>query len=166
MQDNVTIGPYNHLSCYTGGPHSIIVGRRRDLLYTVFQLVPSHCIKGVQMSDASTNTRTEFLKAVSDHFKHITTLSSGFILVMVAFLEKFFAKPEWKSLVIVAFVSFALATLFSVIAQVFFIDLMRRSQVSATEGTEGITTGVTLAAWGSFLVGTLSLIALSVKNFL
>lgn len=79
------------------------------------------------MSDASTATRTEFLKAVSDHFKHITTLSSGFILVMVAFLEKFFAKPEWKSLVIVAFVSFALATLFSVIAQVFFIDLMRTS---------------------------------------
>jgi len=118
------------------------------------------------MSDSSTTTSTEFLKAVSDHFKHITTLSSGFILVMVAFLEKFFAKPEWKPLVIVAFVFFALATLFSVIAQIFFIDLMRRPQVHVTESNEGITAGVTLAAWGSFLVGILSLIAFSVKNFL
>lgn len=112
------------------------------------------------------STMVEFLKAVSDHFKHITTLSSGFILVMATFLERFFQKPQWKSLVIVSFGAFAFSIMFSVIAQAFFVDYIRKPKSYTEDKGAGITTGVTLVAWGSFLIGTLSLIVFAVRNFI
>ena len=118
------------------------------------------------MNNHQESASTEFLKAVSDHFKHITTLSSGFILVMATFVEKLFEQPEWQPLLIVAFISFAAAILFSVIAQAFFIDRMRLPQIDVAEGSGGIATGVTLAAWSSFVLGTLSVIVFCVKNLL
>jgi hypothetical protein len=118
------------------------------------------------MADIDENATVEFLKAVSDHFKHITTLSSGFILVMATLLEKLFRQPKWKSLVVISFGTFALAIVCSVVAQAFFIDYMRRPSNYLEDEGASIATGFTLVAWGSFLVGALSLIMFAVRNFI
>lgn len=106
----------------------------------------------------------EHLKAASDHFKHITTLSSGFILVMATLLEKLFEQPAWRLLVPVAFVAFALAILLSVAAQAFFIDFIRRASGYTTDATAPLAATLTLTTWGAFLVGVLALVVFAVKN--
>ena len=44
----------------------------------------------------------ESWKLQYDIYKHLTTLSTGSILLLITFLEKLFARPIWKWLVIVA----------------------------------------------------------------
>jgi hypothetical protein len=113
------------------------------------------------------NTPTiEHLKAVSDHFKHITTLSSGFILVMATLIEKVFQIPEWRILVAVSFVAFTLAILFSMIVQAYFIDFIKKPSNYSEDPKASIAVKMTLTAWGCFLLGIFSLVLFAMKNFL
>jgi hypothetical protein len=57
----------------------------------------------------------ESYKLVYDFFKHVTTLSTGSILLLVAFLERIFHNPVAKGLVAVALASFIVATLCSLL---------------------------------------------------
>ncbi len=62
---------------------------------------------GRQLSeDISQKDKLEFLKIVIDYLKHTTTLSTGSILILATFLEKFFTKPTGKLLVILALFCF------------------------------------------------------------
>jgi hypothetical protein len=110
-------------------------------------------------------TMTEFYKAVSDHLKHITTLSSGFVVIMAAFLKDIFPTPVWKGLVPVSFGAFALAIICSVAAQAFFVDYIRRPTEERTLNRR-ITDVATLGTWIFFLLGTLTLIVFAIRNFL
>jgi hypothetical protein len=56
----------------------------------------------------------EGLRLNYDTFKHLTTLSTGSILILVTFLEKLFLNPHWKILVAMAFVCFIVTNLSSV----------------------------------------------------
>jgi len=64
------------------------------------------------MDETAERRRIDFLKACIDYFKYLTTLCSGFIIIMIAFLEKFFQKPEWKSLVVVLLLFLLFQSLF------------------------------------------------------
>jgi hypothetical protein len=55
----------------------------------------------------------ESLKLRYDGFKHLTTLSTGAILINVALLEKLFTTPKWKILVGAAFLSFLISVVLS-----------------------------------------------------
>ena len=44
----------------------------------------------------------EIYKAIIGYLRHVSTLASGSILLMVAFMEKLFANPQWKWCVVVA----------------------------------------------------------------
>ena len=118
------------------------------------------------MSTPTDEIPLEFLKAVSDHCKHITTLSSGFILVMVTFLDKLFDIPEWQALVVVSFVAFALSIFFSVVSQAFVIDYMYPVAELDTPKKASITWAILLSTWASFTIGAISLIIFAVKNFI
>ena len=118
------------------------------------------------MSTSTGDIPVEFLKAVSDHCKHITTLSSGFILVMVTFLDKLFDIPEWQKLVVVSFVAFALSIIFSVVSQAFVIDYMYPVSELDTPKKASITWVILLLTWASFTIGAISLILFAVKNFI
>jgi hypothetical protein len=48
----------------------------------------------------------EIFKQSVDFFKHLTTLDTGSILLLAAFLEKLFSNPHWKILVAVSFFGF------------------------------------------------------------
>jgi hypothetical protein len=49
-----------------------------------------------------------------DYFKHITTLNTAAILLMVTFLEKAFKRPQWTILAVIAFGCFLLSLICSV----------------------------------------------------
>ncbi len=50
-----------------------------------------------------------------DLFKHITTLSTGILLILITFLEKLFQTPTAKYLVGISFVCFTITIIFSLI---------------------------------------------------
>lgn len=56
----------------------------------------------------------ESYRGFFDYFKHITTLNTGAILIIVAFIERAFKNPEGKSLVVLAFICFVLSLIGSV----------------------------------------------------
>jgi len=49
-----------------------------------------------------------------ESIKHVTTLSTGSILVLVALLDKVFKSPHWKWVMIVAFGCFTLSVMCAV----------------------------------------------------
>ena len=114
----------------------------------------------------NTEERTlESLKLDHDTFKHLTTISTGSILILATFIEKFFQNPNWKGLIAFTFVSLMICTYTSV------IEMFRISH----EGVAGKPSNkkrplwskmVPLLSCGCFLLGILSLVVFSMKNFL
>ncbi|HKR61447.1 MAG TPA: hypothetical protein VJS64_17300 [Pyrinomonadaceae bacterium] len=109
-------------------------------------------------------TRQEGQKLLYDAFKHLTTLSTGSILILATFLEKFFREPEWTPLIAVAFLGFIAATVSS------FITMLALSN-SVFKLSENTETGSRLGAAGfifslvTFVIGISSLVAFALKNF-
>lgn len=64
--------------------------------------------------------RVERMKLLYDLTKHITTLSTGTLLLMAGLLEKIFKAPVWKPLATGAFLSFAASVVASLIAMLGF----------------------------------------------
>ena len=60
--------------------------------------------------------REDGWKLLFDYFKHLTTLSTGSILILVTLLEKLFTNPRWKWLAVVALGSFVLSIFFAILA--------------------------------------------------
>lgn len=56
-------------------------------------------------------SRFELLKLSFDWCKHVSTLSTGSLLLMVTFLEKLKAQPSWKFLLPIALLGFVAAIL-------------------------------------------------------
>lgn len=60
-----------------------------------------------------------------DTCKHLTTLSTGSILIMVTFMEKLFSNPTWKGLVGISFGLFVLSIVTSAMAMIGIGSAMR-----------------------------------------
>src|SRR5688500_15628505 len=63
-------------------------------------------------------TLLESEKLYFDAMKHLTTLSSGSVLLLATFLEKFSKGPEWRWLLIATFCCFILSIISSVSSMV------------------------------------------------
>ena len=100
-----------------------------------------------------------------DLYKHLATLSTGSVLLLVTFLEKLFARPSWKPLVAVALVAFLVA-----IVAALGMQLMSVVHVDSHERMRDRLTNPLLAGsfvvlgFGSFLVGIGALVAFALKN--
>ena len=108
--------------------------------------------------------RQEGQKLLYDAFKHLTTLSTGSILILATFLEKFFREPEWKILIAFVFVGFIFSTLSAFVTMLALSD----SVFSLKEETEtGSRTGAVgfYFSLGSFIIGISCLVAFALKNF-
>jgi len=118
-----------------------------------------------------------------DTYKHLTTLSTGSMLLLATFLEKVFQKPSWKFLVTAAFVSFIVSVGASVWAMsvssfqihalagaAFRVGIIDREVPEREfdvkfERNIVLTTVVTMTlAWGGFLVGIGALAVFTIKN--
>jgi hypothetical protein len=97
-----------------------------------------------------------------DTYKHLTTLSTGSILLLVTFLEKLFERPAWKGLVIVSFCSFVVTVLASLVVMNVTVGFIREIEIEKRdEKRGGVFVSIALA---SFLFGIVSLIVFAVKN--
>jgi hypothetical protein len=105
--------------------------------------------------------REEGTKLRYDAMKHLTTLSTGSILILVAFLEKLFTSPKWKALIATAFISFVLTIIASYMAMLQFATL-----VSALEKIRGDSPifRTYIMSLIFFLIGIISLVIFALRN--
>lgn len=114
-----------------------------------------------QRYTVSEKANEEANKLFYDVFKHLTTLSTGSILILATLLETVFTSPQWLFLIIIALVSF-IVSIVSAVRMMFF-------QASAVlmlkvETTRGELAGFILTV-GSFLLGIISFVIFAVRNF-
>jgi hypothetical protein len=132
--------------------------RHRDIL-----LAPARRI--IEMDDpqfqrelASYNQEQEFLK-------HLTTLSTGSILLMVTFLEKLFQNPEWKFLVGVSLASFTISIVGCLVTHLQSVyDVEKGSGVPLGQSRFFLIITCLLLALGGFFLGLLALVIFALKN--
>lgn len=105
----------------------------------------------------------EGLKLHYDIYKHLTTLSTGSILIIVALLEKVFVHPKWKAFVVSAFCLFLLTILGSLVTMIICAHGVRVGEKSHQE-TRAFGQNVILLCLLSFVLGVLSLVVFSIKN--
>jgi hypothetical protein len=109
----------------------------------------------------------EKFKAGVAYMKHLTTLSTGSIVLIAAFLEKVFTKPLWRVAVVVSLIGFVISVLSSTVAYTLGLihsfpgDNEDIPEWSETAGSLGIR-----FAWIGFLIGIISLATFFVKNFI
>ncbi|MDQ3816328.1 MAG: hypothetical protein M3362_01395 [Acidobacteriota bacterium] len=104
----------------------------------------------------------ESLKLRYDIYKHLTTLCTGSILLLISFLDKIFAKPVWKGFVIAALCLFLLSILASLVVMHILAGAVR--YMDASNKHEKVNAAVIAAALVSFVLGILALIFFAVKN--
>jgi hypothetical protein len=110
----------------------------------------------VEFISRATNARIDFIK-------HLTTLATGAILILAAFLERLFAQPEWKFLVGIALFGFLASIIFAVPAHTAQVNILYRPlDVSRRELHQ--TWIVALAQYLTFLVGMVALTAFALRN--
>jgi hypothetical protein len=106
-------------------------------------------------------------KLLHDYLKHLSTLCTGSILIIAAFLEKIITHPAWKFLVAVSIASFLVSVVGTVAAQTFALSTMHE------EGGDGTVVSIVsifvapvalIAAWAGFLVGIVSIGVFAIKN--
>lgn len=115
--------------------------------------------------DDNTNLAVKFQRydSLYAYFRHLSTLSTGSIIIIAAFLEKVFTEPAWIFLVKISISGFLLSVVCSVIAYTLLIG-----SADAVETPPGLADGVGVAAllltWLGFLVGISTLAVFAIKN--
>ena len=114
----------------------------------------------------SENIHLEIVKQQIEYIKQITTLSTGSILLLAAFLEKLFSKPLWKAAVVVSFVGFLVSVISAIIAHTLYVE---DAQFFLNEDPPNTLGGRTflralLLMWVGFLIGIVALGTFAVRN--
>ena len=115
-----------------------------------------------------TKSRTEHFKALTEYLKHITTLSTGSIVLTATFLGDIFSTQRWKPVIVISLVGFMLAVLFATI--VYTLGVIFESPASGNQETPtwiAVIGMVSLIiAWPGFVSGVLALGIFTVVNLL
>ncbi len=99
-------------------------------------------------------------KLAFDLFKHVTTLSTGSILILATLLEKFFRQPSLRWLAITAFISLS-ASLTLGVGAMYFLSVHSAEALKSS----GLATAVCLLCLAGFGIGMFSLMVFSFWNF-
>lgn len=148
------------------GPHQTRLRARPARRYRVFGWGAGRCeefnfMLGSVASPVLTNLE---LNAVwSDYFKHLTTLSTGAVVLIATFLEKFAPHPHWRPAVFVSLIGFLVAVLGSLAAMTSFA--MEANETGKESVWKGALGGVGIvAAWSGFVVGVSALTLFALNN--
>lgn len=118
-------------------------------------------LKGI----TSSWSEIEVYKIEFDYLKHLTTVSTGAILLIVAFLEKIFLQPTYKPAVSVSLVCFLVTIILCAIAQASIIEkASEKKDLSWRNKVQNLTVSLFLLALCSFVVGMVSLVIFGLKN--
>jgi hypothetical protein len=110
--------------------------------------------------------KTKQTEAYVEYLKHLTTLSTGSIVLIAAFLEKLFSKPVWKLTVAVSLIGFMVSVVSSVISYTIFIEFHIEADEPSPRWSDVIVLAAMLLTWVGFLVGILSLAIFALKNLM
>jgi hypothetical protein len=103
----------------------------------------------------------EGTKLYYDLFKHLTTLSTGSILLLATLIESLFPNPQWRYLVVIALISFIISTLSAVLMMLFQAGAVLAMRAELSRG-ERVGFGITVA---SFLLGITCFVVFAALNF-
>jgi hypothetical protein len=119
----------------------------------------------VDMDDQTFQRDLASYQQEQDFLKHLVTLSTGCILLMVTFLEKLFHQPKWKFLVVVSLVSFGVSIIGSLTTHVLSV-LNIDSAEDKSLGTGMVLFGIlcVVLSFGGFLTGLAALVVFGTKN--
>ncbi|HEX8473001.1 MAG TPA: hypothetical protein VF666_03130 [Pyrinomonadaceae bacterium] len=98
-----------------------------------------------------------------DTCKHLTTLSTGSILIMVAFIEKLFTNPTLKGLVALSFGLFVLSIITSSMAMI-GIGAAIRQRFSIDTFDRVYNYGTVMLSFTCFFIGIVILIVFAMVN--
>ena len=103
----------------------------------------------------------EVTKICIDYLKHLTTLSTGSLILIVTFIEKIFLHPEWKVLVAVAIGALLVSIVSAVLAMTAFVGAIHYPPEGSLKllGASGL-----VGTWLGFLVGMTSLTVFAIRN--
>jgi hypothetical protein len=93
-------------------------------------------------------------------------LSTGSILLIVAFLEKVFSKPLWKPLVAISVICFALSIVACVLTQTIYMANYHLLAEERTRSQKIFLNGGIILCWVGFLSGIILLTIFAVRNLL
>lgn len=109
------------------------------------------------------SAKQEGEKLYFESMKHLTTLNTASILLLVTFLEKLFRQPRWKALVAISLGSLAVSTICSVSSMLQSANYLKYAgQVASLEGK--IKDLVYYSSLIAFLIGILSLVLFGFRN--
>jgi hypothetical protein len=120
----------------------------------------------VAMTGTNENSHVEFHKALYDYLKHLATLSTGSIVLLAALLEKVFAQPRWKPMVIVAVLGFLFTVAASFVAYTLMVLNFPRPGITNSKLEGNLVFFAMLVTWLSFFGGVLSLALFIIRNLL
>jgi len=110
-------------------------------------------------------TGLELNRVWSDYFKHLTALSTGAVVLIATFLEKFAPHPHWRPAVIVSLLSFLAAILGSVAVMTgLAMNAPDRGSEAGGNWVDRATVLGMSAAWLGFVVGITALTIFALKN--
>jgi hypothetical protein len=117
---------------------------------------------------------TEGARMAYDWFKHLTTASTGLLLLITALLKAFFPDPRWPLLVAVSLIAFLLSALASVLAMAGRADEATVTPLRGEErGTlwgsfvqDSVQDGLLYFVVGAFAVGVLTFTIFAIGNTL
>jgi hypothetical protein len=107
----------------------------------------------------------EIYRIEFEYLKSLTTVSTGAILVLVAFLEKIFQHPECKISVGISLVCFMITIILCSISQASIIEkASEKENIQWRNKIQNVTVTLFLLALLSFVVGMISLVIFGLKN--
>ena len=105
----------------------------------------------------------EGLKSFYDLFKHITTISTGSIVLIITFLERLFTNPAWKGLMTASFAFLTLSVVASLTAM-FFLSRAIALLGKTPKRAQPFFDGSMIVTITSFLLGIICLVVFAIKN--
>jgi len=117
------------------------------------------------MNGQISQRKLESLKQEQSFLRHLTTLNTGSILLLVTFLDKLFKYPEWQSLIGVSLISFAIS-----ICGCLIIHLLSILMIAKTTNKKSSYAGcffeglLVLLSFGGFFIGLVSMVIFAMKN--
>jgi len=107
----------------------------------------------------------EIYKLEFEYLKHLTTISTGSILILVAFLDKIFTQPKFKAAIVVSLISFLLSIILCAISQATIIEkASEKDNLTWRNKIQNLTVGLFLFALFSYVIGVISLVVFGIKN--
>jgi hypothetical protein len=116
-------------------------------------------IEGHEVAEQKDKDRLEYHKAFCEYLRFLITLSTGSLVLLTTFLERF-TQPEWKVSVGIALGGFATSVVTAVVAYTVAVLHLGKDM-----GNSAILFGLGLfLTWICFLIGIVSLAGFALVN--